>query len=364
MNDLSEIIRHQIASTGVLPFVSFMERALYHPTLGYYETGRQTIGRRGDYYTSVSVGTLFGELLAFQFAEWLAALPAGLVQLVEAGAHDGRLAADVLNGLQSRRPEIMARLEYWILEPSARRRLWQEQTLAKFSGKIRWFADWNQFPSPGVCGIIFANELLDALPVRRFGWDAQAKMWFEWGVTVAGDRFVWARMPADGLPPVPSSILDLPSSSLLALLPDGFTVEVCPAAEAWWRQAAQALGSGKLLTIDYGLTGEQFFSPERSRGTLRAYRQHRASDDVLADPGQQDLTAHVNFSALQVAGESAGLKTEARRSQAQFLTPIAARTWAAGSGFGDWTSQRKRQFQTLTHPEHLGERFQVLIQSR
>jgi SAM-dependent MidA family methyltransferase len=151
------------------------------------------------------------------------------------------------------------------------------------------------------------------------------------------------------------------SPQLLELLPNGYTIEICPAAESWWQQAAQSLASGKLVTIDYGLTAEELFAPERRHGTLRAYFRHHATDDVLARPGQQDLTAHVNFSAIQAAGEAAGLTTEDLLTQAQFLTRIAARVWDSGVS---WPGPRARQFQTLTHPEHLGRAFRVLIQSR
>ena len=151
---------------------------------------------------------------------------------------------------------------------------------------------------------------------------------------------------------------------LLAVLPDGFTLELCPAARHWWRQAAAALRHGQLLTLDYGLTAEQILAPERSQGTLRAYHRHRVSPDLLAHPGDQDLTAHVNFTQLQLAGESAGLRTDSLSSQTQFLTAIAGQTWESASRFGEWTPSLTRQFQTLTHPEHLGRPFRVLVQSR
>ena len=128
--------------------------------------------------------------------------------------------------------------------------------------------------------------------------------------------------------------------------------------------AANLLGHGKILAIDYGLLAEEFFVPERRNGTLRAYYRHHGCSDLLARPGEQDLTAHVNFSELSIAGENAGLKTDALVSQARFLTEIAGRTWAKPESFGDWDSNRRRQFQTLTHPEHLGRPFRVLIQSR
>jgi SAM-dependent MidA family methyltransferase len=149
-------------------------------------------------------------------------------------------------------------------------------------------------------------------------------------------------------------------------LPDGFTIEVSPAATAWWSQAAVALAQGKLLTIDYGDGDGQFLRPERPQSTLRGYRGHQVAPNLLADPGQQDLTAHVDFSAIRRAGEQAGLQTDALVSQEVFLTRIVRQTWSPeGQGtFGDWTSVRTRQFQTLTHPSYLGRAFRVLIQSR
>ena len=121
---------------------------------------------------------------------------------------------------------------------------------------------------------------------------------------------------------------------------------------------------GRLVTIDYGLTADEFLVPERMQGTARAYSHHQASRDVLADPGEQDITAHVNFTAIQTAGQLAGLRTDAFMTQAQFLTGIAGRVWKSGASFGAWTPERTRQFQTLTHPEHLGQSFRVLVQSR
>ena len=431
MNRLSEIICREAAERGVLPFARFMELALYCPVHGYYETEKDNPGRHGDYYTSVGVGELFGQFLAFQFAEWLQAdvhSPEPTVQIVEAGAHDGRLARDILAWLQLKRPKLFEQVEYWVIEPSPRRQKWQKETLKDFAPRVRWTAGFQSLLQERAChsspatrhpplhGIIFSNELLDAMPVHRLGWDAQSKKWFEWGVAVDGEKFVWARIP-DTLPmnllgapasrrPVgsrkpefagetqalpgtvpqirgsklevssrrnfpslggargfdPSSILHLPSS-LLAVLPDGYTIETCPAAESWWHEAAKVLGRGKLLTMDYGFTADELFSPGRRHGTLRAFFRHHASDDLLANVGEQDLTAHVNFSAIQTVGESAGLKTESFLTQSQFLTQILEKA-AKGNSLGTWTSAQARQFQTLTHPEHLGRAFRVLVQSR
>jgi SAM-dependent MidA family methyltransferase len=121
---------------------------------------------------------------------------------------------------------------------------------------------------------------------------------------------------------------------------------------------------GRLLTLDYGLNLEELWVPERKEGTVRAYREHRVSQDVLADPGDQDLTAHVNFTGIQQAGEAAGLKTEELTTQEQFLTRLVARIWSGEAPFGEWTAGRRRELQRLTHPEHLGRAFRVLVQKR
>ncbi len=146
-----------------------------------------------------------------------------------------------------------------------------------------------------------------------------------------------------------------------SVLPDGYTIETSPAAENWWREAAGVLTRGKLVTIDYGFTGDEQFSPARTNGTLRAYFRHHVTDDLLANVGEQDLTAHVNFSAIQKAGEAAGLKTDFFGTQSKFLTEILK---SQISNPKSQISIPPRQFQTLTHPEHFGRAFRVLVQSR
>jgi SAM-dependent MidA family methyltransferase len=358
MNSLVQVIRREIlAQGGIIPFARFMELALYCPNVGYYETKADRVGRLGDFYTSVSVGSLFGQLLAYQFAEWFGALKSRRLHIVEAGAHNGQLAKDILTWLQSNRPSLFDQLEYVVIEPSPLRQQWQRETLRDF--KVHWLSSFDS--STHFTGIIFSNELLDAFPVRRLGWDARQKKWFEWGVVADGEQFGWVKIQ-DKSNDLPSFILNLPVS-LLEVLPDEYTIEMSSAAENWWRAAADSLNSGKLLTVDYGLADDELFSPSRKDGTLRAFFRHQFADDILAKPGEQDLTAHINFSAIQRAGEEAGLKTELFSSQAKFLTQILEKT-VRDRNFGEWNSARARQFQTLTHPEHLGRAFRVLVQSR
>jgi SAM-dependent MidA family methyltransferase len=352
-------IRREIQRDGPITFARFMELALYAPGLGYYERKRD-IGRRGDFFTSVSVGPLFGQLLAFQFAQWLdAACPSGGVQLVEAGPHNGALAADILAWMGGRRPDLFERLEYVLLDASPARRPWQEATLRARLPKVKWAANIAALGRRRVNGIIFSNEFLDALPVHRLSWSAAARQWREWRVSTDGEGLGWERHEpsaelAARLPRAPRELAEV--------LPEGFALEICPAAEAWWRAAAGALRTGKLLSIDYGFADGEWFRPERAPGTLRAFSRHHASADLLSRPGEQDLTAHVDFFVLEETGEAAGLRTEVLARQSKFLTKIFA---GAGDGaFAPWDGKKIRQFQTLTHPEHLGERFQVLIQER
>lgn len=366
MDEPAGSIRSEIEREGgVISFARFMEIALYHPDRGYYERHSERVGSAGDFYTSVQVGDLFGRLLGFQFASWLPALSTKPWQIVETGAHNGRLAADILAWFERFRPELLNDLEYWIIEPSERRRIWQKETLARFGERVRWFESWNETGPASINGVIFSNELLDAFPVQRWGWDATRRRWFEWGVGIDGERFVWKQLSEQGTEIAAESILGerLPEG-LLAVLPDGYVVESSPSAVAWWRAAAQHLRQGWLMTFDYGGDVLDLLSPERTQGTLRAYSRHRVSDDLLANPGQQDLTAHVNFTMVKAAGAAAGLQTQLFESQAHFMTRIAAQAWKPDSRFGEWLPQDNRQFQTLTHPEHLGRPFKVLVQAR
>jgi len=355
MNPLGQKLCQEIERRGPIPFAEFMERALYDPSHGYYSRPEAQIGRHGDFFTSVSVGPFFGELLAFQFVLWIGSWPENLApfQIVEAGAHDGQLAHDVLEALARKEPKLFSRIEYWIIESSTERRAVQAKKLTRFKN-VRWFRWFSELRNR-VHGFIFSNEFLDALPVHPFAWNASLHSWEEMGVLLTGDEFGWTTLPTPGLPPP-----QFPEA-LLEVLPDGCIVELSPEAQRWWRDCADALVRGKLMAIDYGGTFEELISPGRNNGTLRAYSHHRVSKVVLANPGEQDITAHVNFSEVQRVGEAVGLKTEVFTSQSQFLTTIARELWTRT---GVWPPQQVRQFQTLTHPEHLGRPFRVLVQSR
>jgi SAM-dependent MidA family methyltransferase len=341
-----------------------MELALYAPGLGYYERQPKRVGIDGDFYTSVRVGPLLGELLGSYFGRLSAELNLPFV-LVEAGAHDGRLAADVLGHLQKWQPQHGPDL--WLVEPSKDRRLWQQQTLKEFLPRVHWVHDLEQlaqsFPD-GISGIFYSNELLDAFPVHRLSWSRDRKEWQVFGVAESSHGFEWRMFASDGLS-IDSSLYPHIPNDLAEVLPDGFVTEICPMATTWWSSAARLLRVGRLLTMDYGLESEEFLAPQRARGTLRTYLRHQVGDRLLENPGEQDLTADVDFDKIQRAGETNGLTTFFSGSQRLWLTQQMELTLPhVGTAFPAWDSTRVRQFQTLTHPDHFGRRFRVLEQGK
>lgn len=362
MRELAQIIQGEIDGAGAISFARFMELALYHPGAGYYERSCQQTGREGDFYTSVSVGSLYGEILGCDFSRRLRQLEGSELQIVEAGAHDGQLAADLLGYWQQYQAETYARVRYVILEPSAARAEWQRRTLAAQAGKVAWKESWDEIRE--FRGICFSNELLDAMPVHLFRWNAESRAWAEWGVTGEGGVFAWACLPAEHNNARARALLPRLPEELLEVLPHGFALEASPGAVAWWSQAAERLKSGWLWAADYGLLEEDFVAPHRTDGTLRAYARHQVKKDVLDRPGEQDITAHVNFSLLIKAGESAGLRQEEFGPQGAYLTRVLERIAATPAEFPPWTPARRRQLMSLMHPEHLGRAFQVLTQAR
>ena len=275
MTELADIIRKEIRAEGAISFARFMELALYHPNLGYYERHTKQTGRHGDFFTSVSVGTLYGELLGFEFARRLDSLSSKNLCLIEAGAHDGQLARDLLSYLRQYQPSIFRRMNYFIIEPSPSRAAAQFENLLEYHGKVHWVQAWKEIEEFN--GICFSNELFDAMPVHVFRWSASEQNWTEWGISSGEKDFSWSPLPPQKQNPNARKLLARLTPELLNILPDHFTVEISPEAVSWWLQAALALNEGWLFTVDYGLLEDDFFVPQRSSGTLRAYSKHHQS---------------------------------------------------------------------------------------
>lgn len=367
MTPLEKKIAREIASYGPMPFARFMELALYCPVYGYYEKEEDKLGKAGDYYTSVNVGPVFGHLLAWQFCRWWRDTGTGKsepkIHLVEAGAHHGQLAGDILDWLRCQRPEVFQRVTYTIIENSTVREGAQRAKLKAFEPKVQWIKHVDDLAGTleGAPAIVFCNELLDALPAHRWFWNSQERRWVEWGVTTEADRFRWEPLPGGRV--VPDALCRLPPQ-LTEILPDRFTIDLCPAAEEWWARAARSMRSGILVAFDYGGSIEDLLQPHRAAGTLRGYYRHNYTANVLEDAGEQDLTAHVNFTAISEAGERCGFKTIACVSQDRFLTGVLEQALGEPSAFGAWGQREANQFRTLASPEGLGRALKVLIQQR
>lgn len=362
MLTIAEEIANEIRAKGAISFARFMELALYAPELGYYERTSAQIGRKGDFYTSISVGSLFAELIGFDLAQKFRELDEPKFQILESGAHDGQFASDLLSYFQNYQPELFSRLDYILLEPSPTRAAIQRKKLEPFPKRARWSSSWEG--TEALNGAILSNELLDAMPVHVFRWDSSAALWKEWGVALSGGTFAWVALTQAMENSGARALLPEIAPELAAVLPEGFTVECSPAALDWWNQAAKSLRRGWLLTCDYGFRADQWVVPERASGTLRSYSRHRYAASVLENPGEQDITAHLNFSALIAAGEARGLATRGLWPQADYLKSIVERVDELPLEFPLWTPARFRQLTSLTHPEQLGRAFKVLLQVR
>ncbi len=370
MNELFKIIKQKIQENGgFILFEEYMNLCLYHNCFGYYEKNRDVTGKKGDYYTNVNVGSLFGYLLAFRFSEFLSNFKQQEnIFLVEAGAHDGQLACDILNWMSKYSPELFGKIRYLIIEPSPKRYAWQQERLVIYKPKILWSASFDDAAKTlsnsgnkceAIDGIIFSNELLDAFPVHRLFWDKAGKLWYETGVTYKDNELEFIKI---GLSESSNEFLKNIDSNIMEVIPDGFVFEVSTMAIKWWQDAAKFLNRGKIIAFDYGFTTMGILNPFFPSGTLRAYRKHSVTSNILESPGQQDLTADVNFSMIIKAGEDCGMTTEYFGSQEMFFNRTVEKL--SRSGLPEWFTKNISQFKTLTHPEHLGRQMKVLVQSK
>jgi len=350
--ELIEIIRTEIAARGAMSFARFMELALYEPQHGYYSSGRAVIGRRGDFFTNVSVGPVFGQLLAWQFIEiWERLDRPPKFTVVEQGAHDGAFAADVLTAVNQSLPECFNAIHYVIAEPFSVWRDQQQERLALFRDKIRWVESINELES--FVGIHFSNELFDALPVHlvvSLATKNGAVAWNERLVSMSGNDFELVTAP------IPDSHLKV-ALNRLDLLPAGVQTEVNLAAPKLMREIAARLSRGVILTIDYGFSRSEFYSPHRREGSLQIRSGHRKLSSPFEQIGHADISTHVEWTTLAEAGEETGAAALAFTDQHHFFTGIISGFGTAEKEFG---TSNKRGLQTLLHPELLGRNFQVL----
>ncbi|MEO8615472.1 MAG: SAM-dependent methyltransferase [Luteolibacter sp.] len=350
---LRRILATKIATEGPIRFTDFMAVALYHPELGYYARETRQVGRGGDFFTSVSVGPLFGNLLARRFlSEWQELGSPARWRIIECGAHDGTLAADVLDALQQLNAVAFAAVEYAICEPLPRLRSAQRATLQPFSGKVVLIDELGSLAAFPLPGIVFGNELLDALPFHLLEWCSGR--WHECRVGCDSEGgFFWN---TDN--PVVDPLLIEAVDVLGENFPEGYRTEVRTNIRSFLEPLTRCISTGLLLWPDYGFARPDYYLPERHRGTLRTFSSHRAAEDPLATPGEIDITAHVDFTAVAESAIALGCQVRAFRNQGAWLTEIG-REWLL-SLEGRPQVDLLRQFQTLTHPAHLGGSFHIL----
>jgi SAM-dependent MidA family methyltransferase len=354
---LADHIRDTIHNRGPISFALFMEHALYHPQHGYYSSGQAAIGRRGDYFTNMSVGPLFGQLLAAQFAEMWERLGSGSSGreqridsfiIVEQGAHHGEFARDLLEASRAGWPEFFQAIRYLIIEPFPILQDRQSETLCEFEEKVSWKKSLTEV-DPFV-GVHFSNELLDSLPVHVIA--STGRGWREKFVAIERDKFVF----------VDQAIVDPALKARVALLPErpaGYETEVNLAVLDWIDNVSARLIRGYVIAIDYGFERGEFYARHRTAGTLQVRAQHRRLASPLEQIGQADISAHVDWTSLTEHAERSGLRVQGFTDQHHFITGILSellREEAEKTA----DAKAKRALQTLLHPEMLGRAFQVL----
>jgi len=346
---LARIASEIAARGGWIPFADYMQLALYAPGLGYYTGGAAKFGPAGDFVTAPSLGPLFAQTLARQVIELL---DRSAPRILEFGAGGGELAGDLLAELARLGCSVE---KYSILEPGAGLAERQRATIAARAPESPGKVDWLERLPATFEGVMIANEVVDAMPVHAVAWREEGV--FERGVSLDNGRLEWAERAATGEV--------LVAARELHVAPP-YATEIALAARGWMRSVAECLRKGALLVIDYGFPAREFYHPQRNTGTLMAHYRHRAHADPFLHPGLQDLTAHVDFSALAASAATAGLELLGYATQSAFLvdcgiTEVLGRTDA---------QDVKRYVplaaaaQKLLSPAEMGELFKVLCVGR
>ena len=344
---LRERIIAAISKRGGLSFPDYLAIALYDPEYGYYARDTPQVGRQGDFYTSVSVGALFGRLLARRFIEWWEANGKPVEwRILEIGAHDGMLAADILEEIRLLRPDAWQALEYAIPEPLPRLRELQKVRLESLASKLVVAASFGELNARALPGIAFGNEILDALPFHLI--EMRGGSWMELHV-IAGKNGTLALEPRET------------TIHLEGDFPEGYRTEIRTNFPAFLGEVSSCLTDGLLVFADYGFAAPEYYDVHRSSGTLRTFSSHQAGEDPFAAPGETDITAHVDFTDLAKAAIAIGHAPPPCNGAGSYLTQLARSLLRSG---GTDDPKTIAQFQSLTHPAHLGAKFHVIEMSR
>jgi SAM-dependent MidA family methyltransferase len=347
------------ARGGWIPFADYVREVLYAPGLGYYAAGAHKLGAGGDFTTAPEISDLFSATVAAQFAQVLAQTGGSVLEF---GPGSGRLAAVALRelGRAGRLPE-----EYLLLEVSADLRARQRATIARLAGepalaRVRWL---ERLPAD-FTGVVFANELLDALPFERFVVTARGLE--RLGVALQDGRFAWRTGPADARFSAERGRVPGCGGDAAAALPEGYAGELGVAVAPWIRSVADSLRRGVLLLLDYGLPRGQYYHPQRMAGTLRCHYRHLAHDDPFSYPGLTDITAWVDFTRVAEAAVESRLEVAGFATQAAFLLAagIEARVTEAGVATPAAEVERAHALRRLLLPGEMGEAVKAIALAR
>lgn len=363
MSDLHSYLQQLIKqSGGQIPFSTFMDAVLYHPSFGYYNRDEMTFGEGGDFYTAPMVHPIFGQCVARQIREiWQTMGQPDDFAVIEIGAGDGTFALDMLQEWRND-PSFLQTITYFIVERSARLRQKQEEKLISLSYPVLWRRELRELPQYGsICGVFISNELFDALPVHRLRWEKGS--WKELYVTCSEDRLIEISGPLSN-----PRLADIPGEEIYARLEDGHRLDVCPASASVIQEMANGLKMGCVLTFDYGSEQPDVYMRHLTRGGIRCYHRQKLSYDPYVRLGEQDLTADVDFTLLTRAGEQAGLQRVGFTTQGQFLARLGFLEKAEELGtraLGDWSADMELQKMLMLYlPHGLGEEVKVLIQCK
>lgn len=345
---LESIIKEKIKEKGPISFHDFMELALYHPELGYYNTSTEKIGKNGDYYTSPVISPVFGELIGKQLEQMWALLGKEPFTIVEYGAGTGCLCNSILNSLKQNE-KMYATLRYCIIEKSSSLQKKQKEFLPE---KVSWH---NSIEDIGeICGCVLSNEVADNFATHRIGRN--------------GDLQEIHITEENGLKEIssPASVeLSDYFAELRIDLPHGSKAEINLEARSWMDQIATHLERGYFLTIDYGGTSAELYHSNRKDGTLACFQKHKINYSPYANIGEQDITSYVNFSALCLWGYKSGLTYSGYTDQGRFLHNLGFREHLKKTGSGDLYKDYKREIDlTSKLIGDMGAKFKVLIMQK
>lgn len=344
-NQLLQQIKNEITQQGAISFEQYMSLALYAPQFGYYRNGLEKLGESGDFVTAPEISPLFSRCIANQCAQVLSDLKGG--DILEFGAGRGVMAADILLHLET--SNVLPN-RYFILELSAQLQVIQKETIKKKAPHLLDRVCWlTQLPSEPIVGVVLANEVLDAMPVTLFHWDQGFKVA---GVTVQNDVLT-------------PCLLSKETTSLAFQLRDvtfgaGYTSEINLHLPGWFAALSDSMARGLVLIIDYGFPRSEYYHPDRDQGTLMCHYQHIAHPDPFWYPGLQDITAHVDFTAVAEASDAAGFSVNGYTNQASFLMNAGLLTLLDTQSSVENRFAENQAVLRLTMPSEMGELFKVM----